>query len=303
MPGIQRQTPPRPATNGTRDKPSGALGRIKPVGQHTDAGSKMVIYGSNSAGKTFLACGAEKPLLLIGFEDGTKSVRDFEGVDFVQIENTDEVPALAKECGKGRYRSVVVDTATSLQDMVLKELLNLDQVPVQLKWGTVPREVYFMRAEKTKELIRCFLSLRAQNVIVLAQEKDHTPPKVKAKDGDEPAEAAPRDDQIVKPFIAPSLGGETCRWLMENVDHVCQLFVRDQLLTQRKEYVNPTTKEVRVKETTYNTGRKERCLRTERCFNIYASKIRAVRGVEVPEVIVLGPDSEDNFAEIRKYLA
>ena len=67
------------------------------------------------------------------------------------------------------YATTVVDTATSLQDQVLKEILGLDEFPVMLGWGTVTRDQYRQRSEKTREFLRLFLTIPTHVVVFVGE--------------------------------------------------------------------------------------------------------------------------------------
>lgn len=264
MPKVERQTPNQKPT-----KKSSILDRIQDVADMEVAPIKMNVYGRNGTGKTTFACTFPKPLLLIGFEDGTRSIRKVPGVKFFKVEKTEDVFSLCTMLEGGDFNSAVVDTATSLQDLVLKELLGLDEVPVQLAWGTVSQHQYRERSEKTKELLRKFLELE-MNVVILAQEKNHS-----AKDGE-----GGGDSDLIMPFVASSIGDSACGWLNENVDFICQTFAR--------EHVEEGSTEVAGKKikTRKKTDKIEFCLRTQRAHPIYAAKIRADRDDDIPEIIV-----------------
>jgi hypothetical protein len=147
-------------------------------------------------------------------------------------------------------------------------------LPVQLGWGTVKQDQYRARSEKTKELIRRFLRWREQvpsaNLVVLAQEKNHT-----ARDGE-----GGGDSELLTPFVASSLGASLCGWLQDNVDFICQTYTRERVAVD-------TTK-VGAQEVKINrkTGEVEFCLRTQKAHPVYAAKLRVDKNVKVPDVLV-----------------
>lgn len=254
--------------------------RVIDVADNTDNGLKVNLFGRNGSGKTTLACSFPKPLLLLGFEDGTKSVRRVDGVKFFRVWNTEDIREISRGVVEQGFKTVVLDTATSLQDLVLKEIMNLDDIPVQLAWGTVTQKEYQARAEKTKELMRLFIDLADRNpvnVVILAQEKDHTPKK------EEGTSTNSNYEDMLTPMIASSLGRSTCDWLQENVDYICQTFTRMETVVKVKTVgEGKLKKEVkRVEE----TGRKEFCLRMDRAHPVFGAKIRADRQTDVPSVL------------------
>ncbi len=276
MPKVTKQVVRKPAR---RKRTSSVIDRAVPIADYEDLGFKINLYGRNGTGKTTLACTFTKPLLLLGFEDGTKSVRKVKGVKFLRVRATaqevkaanevclTDLPELAGDTPE-KYRTVVLDTATSLQDLVLQEILGLDKVPVQSAWGAVTMDQYRTRSEKTREFMRLFLDL-PMHVVVLAQEKDHSK---KAEEGSEQSE-------LIQPFMASSLGVSTCGWLHDNCDYICQTLIREETV-QKPVPISGKTKTRPVK-----TGLVEYCLRTLP-HPIYASKLRVPRETEIPDVIV-----------------
>ncbi len=251
-------------------KVGGVIDRIVPVSEWEGSGIKINLYGRNGTGKTTIACTFPKPLLLVGFEDGTSSVKTVDGVDFFLVEDTNDLRELTEHAGKN-YVTTVVDTATSLQDQVLKELLGLNELPVMLQWGTVTRDQYRQRSEKTREFLRLFLDIPT-HVVVLAQEKDHTN-----------KEEATGDEEILAPFIASNLGATTCGWLHDHCDHICQTFIRGK--TKESIITVGKGKKTRKVKTKVRVEGSEYCLRTL-VHPLYACKLRVDRNTEIPDVII-----------------
>lgn len=275
MPKIEKErrpTPP-PRRSGPPAVGSGNIwDAVRGVSEWQGGGLKVVIYGRNGSGKTTFGCKFPKPLLLLGCEDGTRSVRKMQGVQFAPVNSSQHVGEVAEGLIDRGYKSVVIDTATSLQDLVLKEILRLDKVPVQLGWGTVDQVAYRQRSEKTKELLRLFLDLapRGVNVVVLAQEKNHS-----SNDGE-----GGGDSEILVPFVGASLGRSTANWLHENADFICQTFTREGA---EERTVTVGGKPTKIVE---KTGKIEFCLRTQRAHPVYAAKVRADEDMHVPEFLV-----------------
>lgn len=283
MPTITKQT----AVSPKKTKPTGSVrDRIRPVAEAGDDWMRINVFGRNGTGKTAFACTFPKPLLLIGFEDGTKTVRRVKDVDFVLVEKTVELFDLIDLAREGKYQTVVVDTATSLQDLVLKEIMGLDDVPVQLAWGMVTQRQYFDRSDKTRELLRKFVypPFLPCHVVILAQEKNHSD---KASE-----EVAGAESDLITPFVAASLGKTTAGWLNERVDYICQTFVRE---VTREVISKVGEKTIKMSE---KTGAIEFCLRTQRAHPVYAAKVRADRSVAIPEVL---PDP--SYAKLIKVLS
>ena len=271
MPSVARQKIRKPVKKKASPKKSGGvIDRIVPIADWEGSGIKINLYGRNGTGKTTLACTFPKPLLLVGFEDGTKSVQKVKGVDFLRVVDTNELRDLTSYARKN-YATIVVDTATSLQDQVLIELLGLSEIPVMNNWGTVSRDQYRARSERTRELLRLFLNLPI-NVVVLAQEKDHTN-----------KEEATKEEEVLSPYIASSLGATTCGWLHDHCDYICQTFIRGEIKRKTVTIGKGSKQKTTIVETP--TERGEYCLRTT-VHPLYACKLRVDRSTKIPDAIV-----------------
>lgn len=283
MPKVTRRSVKKKAVKKRplKKKSGGVIDRIVPVSEWEGSGIKINLYGRNGTGKTTIACTFPKPLLLVGFEDGTKSVRKVDGVDFFRVESTDELRDLTEYAGKN-YATTVVDTATSLQDQILKELLGLSEMPVMLQWGTVTRNQYRQRSEKTREFLRLFLNIPT-HVVVLAQEKDHTN-----------KEEAAGDEEILAPFIASNLGATTCGWLHDHCDYICQTFIRGK--TKESVVTVGKGRKTRRVRTKVRVEGSEYCLRTL-VHPLYACKLRVDRNTEIPSVII-----DPSFGKINQLI-
>lgn len=256
---------------------------------------KIVIYGQNRVGKTTLACKFPKPLLLVAFEPnktgGAASVVKSPDTKLIRINRDNGGTKKALEIADAinsrevsPYKTVVIDSATSYQDLVLQELLNLDAVPEQLNWGLVNRDQYRERSEKTRECLRPFLNLNC-HVVVNAKEKDHNPPN--------------NDPKIVRSFtlesfIASDLGGATVGWLHDACDYICRLYLDKEVKEVTKTYkIGGRDKE---RTELVETGKIVRRLRTMYHPN-YAAGFRSATPEAVPEFI----ESPD-FAKIYKVI-
>lgn len=289
MPQITKQSPfdkaRKPSSNGS------ILSRAIAVDEIVDDYIKMVIYGVNRVGKTTLSCQFPKPLLLISYESGqaggAKSVKKVEGVKYLKITSTQDALTLAMELADGgicdlpdpryrgkTYKTHVHDTVTSLQDIVLKELLGLEYVMVQQNWGTVSQDTYRERSEKTREVLRPFRELPVHTVFC-AQEKDHNPPREAG------ANKLTRGLQL-ESFFAADLGAATVKWLHDSCDYIGRLYLDKEVKT-RTNTVKVNNKPV-TKTEEYETGKIVRRLRTMLHPN-YAAGFRSERPEDIPEFV------------------
>lgn len=281
MPEVKKQkpTPPKSTTPSTaaRTKTGTLLDDAVDATDLPDGHVSVVIYGQNRVGKTTLACQFPKPLLLVDVEPtaagGSRSIKGQAGIKVLNLsglKTTDKLVRLGRELKEHcPFKTVVVDSATSVQDLVLQEILGLDKLPEMLNWGLATLKDYQKRSEKTREILRLFLDLPCDKVIT-AKEKDHNPPK----------EGKPEIVQGVQQesFFSVGLGGETAGWLQDTCTGICQLVIQKELAEQEYE-VNGKTKK-RMAE----TGKNIRRLRLKYHPN-YAAGVRSPKPDEVPEFI------------------
>lgn len=258
------------------------LDRLGPI--RFNATVKLSLYGRSGSGKTTLACDFPKPLMLIGTEDGTKSVHNISGIDYVRIKESPELGELvdhARESGK--YKSVVLDTASNLQDMILREVLGLEELPPQKSWGMASRQQYGQCALQTKERLGQILNLADHydiNAIIIAQERNFN-------------EDADTDSEDLLPSIGSALSPSVTGWLNPACDYIGHTFIRNRYGEKRiklKGGKKETVQRVKLKGVEF-------CLRTGP-NPIFTTKFRKPKGRELPDVLV-DPTYEKILALIK----
>jgi len=247
MPVMIKQTP-------TQAKPNGAAAAstipgIVSAKSLVTRWWKVCLYGKNRVGKSTLAVQWPKPLLYAAAEPadnaGSDSIAGMEGVDISMIgirpyPDPTGYPETMKGSAKALwlasylmdlfeksqcpYKSVALD-ATAIQGIILAELMGWNEVGNIQKWASVPREVYFERADKTREVLRKFASLPC-NVIFVCQEKDHNP----QNDGTMTSKLLNVEQSLS--FMAASLGGSTVEWLHDACGCICQLYQQPEIKSQ-----------------------------------------------------------------------
>jgi hypothetical protein len=263
VPQVQKQSNTRPKKSGS------VLDRISPVSE-SEVGIRMTIYGQTKTGKTRLACTFPKPLLLIGAEDGTKSVSNVKGVDFVRLQASKEVKDLIDGAiTDGKYKTVVLDTATSLYDIVVKEILNLAELPLSRSWGMAKRDQWTQAANIMKERLWSLLhvsEVQGTSILILAQEKNAN------------EESEGQSSELLTPNIGASVSKSVRGLLDMTCDYICQTFIREQTV----EEVIKGTSTVMSKL----TGKKEYCLRVG-AHALYKTGFRLPPGGDgLPEAII-----------------
>ncbi len=290
-----RQT--APAANGvpraTPVKPGSLLSRARPVAEAETNFVHMLLYGRNRTGKTTLACQFPKPLLLVSIEPalagGARSVRGVPGISWIRVHPTDpeadlktsdELEQLGKELradpNVGGYKSVVIDSGTSLDEVVLAEICAWDEPAVMLAVGhtrpgsKVSGDQYTERSERSRRVLRPFMELKC-HLVVTANEKDHNPQEGNRKSS---MTRGPHTES----FYAAAMGGGTVKWLQDAME-ITQLIVERETVDQ--EVPDGTGGTVRMPVETGKMVRRLRCL----YHTNYAAGFRAPLGTEVPEFI------------------
>lgn len=121
---------------------SGVVKRIKPVSLLPKTLS-IVVYGRSGTGKTTFSASLPKPILLLDMrEDGTDSIADQKEVSVARIEHWEEFEQLYwyLKSDKHKFKSVVIDTASELQDMAINHVAGErepDEMLSRRIWGQV----------------------------------------------------------------------------------------------------------------------------------------------------------------------
>ena len=242
------------------------LERIAPV-RVGDKGLRINVYGRGKTGKTRLFSTFPKPALIIGTEDGTLSVTGIKGLDFVQANTTEEVGQLTEMLKEGKYRSACIDTAGGLSDLAIKEVLGLDEIPIQRTYGMAKRDDWMAANVQVKERLRLLLVLaetHSLNIMVVAHERNFK---------DDGAE------EVLAPTIGAALTPGVAGWLNGACDYVCQTFIREQMVSKKVSVGGQVT------ELLQPTGIKEYCLRVGP-HPLFMTGFRLPPGIELPESIV-----------------
>jgi hypothetical protein len=240
MPAVSKQSPRPDSRPRTTVKPGSILSQAIDVSELVSQWLKVCIYGENRVGKTYLACQFPKPLLLLAFEPnetgGAITVRKMKGIKYLRMKNVQPLTQLVQELKDGvtcdlpgfegkLYQSIVIDSATSLQDIILQEILGLSS-PMEINsFGRVTRDQYFERSDKTRECLRLLLNL-PMNTVVTAKQKDHN-----RQEKDKPRMLGQLELQS---FFGASLGTETAGWLHDACDYICRLYIEKEVIVTEK---------------------------------------------------------------------
>lgn len=210
-------------------------------------GMKLALYGRAKTGKTRLACTFPKPLLLIGTEDGTKSVatgREVKAtltdtlgnqfqvftlmlrgkstdIDFVPTSSTSVIDHMLK-IAPGKYKSCVIDHGGGLQDILVKEITGMSEAPAQMSFGVMSQQDWGILTGQFKDIMRRFLALAdvyGMHQVVIAHEKNFT------------SENTPVD--VMLPSVGAALTPQCSGWLSTAVDYLGQTYIREELTSSQ----------------------------------------------------------------------
>lgn len=119
------------------------LDRISPVKALPKVLS-MLVYGRSGTGKTTFGASFPTPALLIDIrEKGTDSIADRDGLDVVSISSWSELEEVFwyLKTGEGaqKYKSVILDQVSSMQDLCMEHAMQEEgkEVMSQRLWGVV----------------------------------------------------------------------------------------------------------------------------------------------------------------------
>jgi DNA polymerase III delta prime subunit len=263
MPSVVKQTLKKSVK-----KPSGGvLDRLQSGWDLVDTMS-LLLYGKSGTGKTTLWATFPGPILAIIVSGGKKpgemrSVNTAEYRDKITpviIQESSDIRELMEHADQ--FKTVVLDHASGLQDLVLKEILGIDELPVQKSWGLATMQQYGQCTMQCKEILRAFLGLSCNRVII-AQERTFG-------GSDEGS-----DSEVIAPSIGAAMTPSLVGWLNPACDYVCETFIRQKTKVMR---IGDKEKIVKAKGVDY-------CLRTAP-DPIYTVKFRKPRGKELPDCLV-----------------
>ncbi len=319
-PTPSRQAPPKLVQAAKPAAASPLVGDILSCGQN---GAQMAavdyvslaLYGRNRAGKSTFACQAKKPLAHIAIDPsltgGTRSLTKIPGVTFFQVSNRPLIDPVTKlpetlwgsakvmaiiqaltdrfDRGERPFETVVLDGVTSWNDIILQEIMGIDAANVKgiIGFGDAGQDQYRDRAERLIRYLRPLFALPC-NVTVIAQEKDHNPPK------DDKGRVM--GTKLIRPkqedsWFSLAIGDSPCLWIQNACDFVCQLYEDEEIKTELVAMMEGMPPE----EVQTRTGKAVRHLRMRYHPN-YAAGPRSPDAESVPESIVGGTPAEMHAA-------
>jgi len=197
-------------------------------------------------------------------DQGTDSICDVDGIDVLEVETWDDFETaywwLVKNPGK--YKTLVIDTITQLQQVGLEKILidNEKDTARAGEWGVVTKREWGQLASLMKMWITNVRDLPSIEVVFLAQDR------ISETEVDDPEVQL---DPEVGPRLSPSIAGH----LGAEVAVVGCTFIRRKVTIKR------------VK------GKKKEVARTQYCLRlgpnpIYTTKARKPKNIKLPGVLV-----------------
>ena len=254
---------------------------VRPVSEMTKH-RDYVFYGRSGTGKTTLAGTFPGPILLLDVRDrGTDSLLDVEDIDVFEVGSFDDYELAYYHLLKNPkgYKTVVIDTLSQLQQMVVEEISQGKKKKSNKAagaWGTLTKGDWGDVAGQMKTWITNYRNLEL-NVVFIAQDRV-------SNAGDD------EDDGALEPEIGPQLSPSVAKHLNASVSTIGNTFIRTRHIIKevKRKGKKPIKKEL---------TKIEYCLRIGP-NPIYVTKTRKPRSVEPPSVLI-DPSYED-FIELLK---
>jgi len=233
---------------------------------------RLVVYGQSRTGKTTLWASFPGPILALVCSSGLRP-GELRSVDTPEnrkkitakvIRSTEQYVKILKEEAP-RFATVVLDHVGGLQDLDLKEVMGLEEVPLQrpvigdnkATWGRVAIDV--------KELFRPLLNLPG-HVVVVGHERTFS--------GNE----EDRSSEVISPVVNVAVTPSICLFLNREFDFTVQTFLRPRFIKQKVGDMDVVS-DVRAGT--------EYCLRTG-AHDTFYTKFRCSDPSVLPEAVVLG---------------
>ena len=254
----------------TRSK--NVVNRIAPIHFEEDEGISINLYGKSGTGKTTLCSTFPGPILMLicsalkkpGELRSIDTAANRKRIKTVVLEKSGELKDIIEHVTEtGKYNTVALDNATGLQDLILKEILGLEELPAQGSWGMAKQQEWGQVALQMKESLRALLNLDCNRVII-AQER--------AFNTDD-------DNDLLMPYVASALSPSVTGWLNPACDYVCQTFIQQKMVVKKIRVGKKVVEKIsRTKGVDY-------CLRTAPDAT-FTTKFRIPKGGSLPEYIV-----------------
>lgn len=230
-------------------RPDDLMDRIQPIGE-VKGEVKLQLYGRSGTGKTTLSSTFPKPMLLLDIrEQGTDSVADIDGIDVLEVKAFDDIEMayFMLEAGDHGYKTVVLDTLSMAQGMLVEEVMDEHKVETmsQRLWGEI--------SGRLNPLIIGYRDL-PMHVVFIAHDR--------ARAGGEEG-----SDEL-EPEVGPSVIPSVARTLNGAVKIIGNTYIAEKVITKGAQISTEYEYRLRIGPHPY-----------------YTTKFRAPRSFEVPEYL------------------
>jgi hypothetical protein len=235
---------------------------------------RFALYGMSGTGKTTLAATFPKPILWIlasgcmkpGELRSINTPHNRKVIDKLNLEHSSQIgEVVAYQKKTGKYATIVQDHITGLQDLILKEVLGIDELPAQGSWGMAERGDWQIVTEQMKGRMSSIMNLDV-NTVLIAQERVFN---------------TDNEGEILIPYVGPATTPSVAGWVNYASDYVCQCFKRQKLETRTK--TNKKTGKSRTTQVPVDGV--DYCLRAE-AHETYQTKFRVPMDYKQPSVVV-----------------
>lgn len=241
--------------------------RIKPVSE-LETFERVLIYGRSGTGKTSIAGTFPGPILVVNpGEHGTSTLAKIPDVEHFPVESWEDLEGIywyLRGEGAAKYKTVVIDTVTRLQDLAIAAEQKNEERLNKMGWGNV--------SQRMKAWLINFRDL-PMHVVFTAQDRE-----TETEDLEEDGTLMPD----VGPYAMPSVAKTLCA----AVEVIGCTFIREREVQAK----NPQGQIVQ-------TTKSEYCLRIGPHAR-YTTKIRADKAVKIPKLIV--DPTYQKIADLRK---
>lgn len=253
----------------------------KPVNEVKYHGS-TALYGRSGTGKTTLASTWPKPILYLNIKDnGTDSIQDLgDDIDVKDINSSDDLKDVILWChkkaskGKLSYKTIVLDTLTQFQGVLIHELGEKKNLTGKGKragdFGTFTKQDWGVISGGLKDAIMDIRNLPLESVFI-AQERVFN-------SGDDEDDGVDQLAPEVGARLMPSVNSDLCA----SVSIIGNTFIRVKV------------KKEKIKGKIVKDISKQYCLRVGP-NEVYTTKIRKPKGIEAPDYII-----DPDFRKIMK---
>lgn len=210
---------------------SSIVKRIK-TPERIDEDIKIVLYGPSGTGKTTIASTFPGPILHLDIKERTaKSLRGVKGLETISIrtwKDFEDVYWFLKD--EDKYKTVVIDTVSQLQDLAIANVLQQRKRKLDGKragdWGTLKKQDWGAVASDMKTWLMNYRDLE-MNVVFIAQDRVF---KIEEEDEDLDVESE-GGNIITTPEVGPQVMPSVAKTLNAMVDIIGNTFIMETYKT------------------------------------------------------------------------